>query len=68
MSEKTYEPYFIIVWVSPNVSIKRAEVPQGVAVKEFSYREDAYEKYEELIQRGAQRIALAKLVKKHVEG
>jgi len=58
MSEKTYEPHFIIVWTS-DVS---------VAVKEVPYKEDAYEKYNELIQKGVQRIALAKLIKKHMEG
>ena len=68
MSEKTYEPHFIIVWASTNVNIDKKGTAIGVAVKEFPYKEDAYEKYNELIQKGIQEIALAKLIKKHVEG
>jgi len=61
MSEKTYEPYFIIVWV------KKGELA-GVAVKEIPYREDAYDEYADLLEKGVPEIALAKLVKKHSEG
>ena len=57
MSAKTYEPYFIIVWASI-----------GVVVKEIPYKEDAFEEYENLLQKGVQDIALAKLVRRHSEG
>lgn len=57
MSQKQYAPHFIIIWS-----------PLGVAVKEIPYKEDAYEEYNELIQKGVQTIALAKLVRKHNEG
>lgn len=68
MSEKTYEPHFIIVWASTDVDINKKGTVVGVAVKEVSYKEDAYEEYNELIQKGVQKIALAKLIKKHGEG
>ena len=70
MSAKTYEPHFIIVWASVNVLYgdnKKGTV-EDIAVKEVPYKEDAYEEYHELIQKGVEKIALAKLVKKHVEG
>jgi hypothetical protein len=59
---KTYEPHVIIVWVRPEIGSEIA------AVKEIPYREDAYEKYNNLIEGGATKIALAKVVKKHGEG
>lgn len=65
---KTYEPHFIIVWASVDVTINRRESSETVAVKEIPYREDAYEEYSNLVQKGVQKIALVKLVKKHVEG
>lgn len=68
MSEKIYEPHFIIVWASVDVAIDKGGTKMEVAVKEFPYKEDAYEQYNELIQKGVQKIALAKLIKKHVEG
>jgi len=68
MSEKTYEPHFIIVWVSSDVKIDKKGAAVDVAVKEVPYKEDAYEEYNKLVQKGVQKIALAKLVKKHVEG
>jgi len=68
MSEKTYEPHFIIVWASSYVKIDKKGATVDVAVKEVPYKEDAYEEYNELVQKGVQKIALAKLVKKHVQG
>lgn len=57
MTEKTYEPYFVIVWTLA-----------GIIVREIPYKEDAYNKYEDLLQLGVKEIALAKLIKKHGEG
>lgn len=67
-AEKTYEPYFIIVWRSENVLINKKGEFVGVAVKEVPYREDACEEYNDLLQKGVQDMALAKLVKKHGDG
>lgn len=68
MSGKTYEPHLIIVWASSNVDIDKKGTAMGVAVKEVPYKEDAYEEYNELVQKGVEKVALAKLVKKHAEG
>jgi len=57
--EKTYEPHVIVVWASPT----------NVAVQEFPYKEDAEEKYNEILPlRGFQKVVLAKIVRKHGEG
>lgn len=58
MSEKTYEPHVIVVWTSDTT----------VAVKEYSYKEDAVEKYNELREAHVQKVVLAKVVRSHGEG
>lgn len=70
MCAKTYEPHFLIVWADMDTKIihNTTGADERVAVKEIPYREDAYEEYNNLIQKGVQKIALARLVKKHVEG
>ncbi|MFA5306641.1 MAG: hypothetical protein WC365_04270 [Candidatus Babeliales bacterium] len=58
MSEKTYEPHVIIVYATDKT----------MAVKEFSYKEDAYQKYNDILQVVGVKIVLAKVVKMHGEG
>ena len=55
---KEYAPHVIVVWTSPTT----------VAVKEYPYKEDAEEKYNEVVQTHAQRVVLAKIIKSHGEG
>lgn len=57
-TEKKYDPHVVVVW--PNSST--------VAVKEFSHKEEAEEKYEELVQKHAPKVVLAQVVKSHGEG
>lgn len=58
MTAKEYNPHIIVVWTSPST----------VAVKEYPYKEDAEEKYNELLQLGAVKVVLAKTIKSHGEG
>lgn len=55
---KEYNPHVIVVWTSDTT----------VAVKEYSYKEDAEEKYQELVALHVQKIVLAKVVRSHGEG
>jgi len=57
LSHKTYEPHIVVVWTSDT----------SVAVKEYSYKEDAEEKYNQVVQMHY-KVALAKVVKEHGEG
>jgi len=57
-SVKDYDPHVVVVWTSPTT----------VAVKEYPYREDAEEKYNEVVQAHAQKVVLAKIIKTHGEG
>lgn len=55
---KEYDPHVIVVWTSPN----------AVAVQEYPYKEDAEEKYNDVVQAHAQKVVLAKIIKSHGEG
>jgi len=57
-STKEYNPHVIIVWTSET----------AVAVKEYPYKEDAEEKYNEIVQLHPYKVVLAKVVKAHSEG
>ena len=64
---KEFNPHIVVIWLSDNKS---------VYVKDYSYKQDAEEKYGQLEQLLAeigarakiQKIALAKIVKTHGEG
>jgi len=55
---KEYNPHVIVVWTSS----------ETIAVQEYAYKEDAEEKYNELVQTHIQKIVLAKVIKSHGEG
>lgn len=55
---KEYNPHMVIVWTTA----------KEVAIKEFSYKEDAESKYNEIVQLNAEKVVLAKLVKSHGQG
>ena len=55
---KEYNPHIIAVWTSSTI----------VFVKEFPFKEDAEEKYRELLEVHTQKIVMAKVVKTHGEG
>jgi len=57
-STKMYEPMLVVVWTSPT----------AVAVKEYPFREDAEDKYNELLQAHVPKVVLAKIIKSHGEG
>lgn len=57
---KEYSPHIVVVW--------SRESNEVAAVKEFSYKEDAEEKYNDLVLLHAAKIVLAKLVRSHGEG
>lgn len=60
-TEKKYDPHVVIIWLTA----------KDVAVKEFSYKEDAQAKYDEIMATGArsfEQVALAKIVRVHGEG
>ena len=56
--EKEYNPHVVVVWTSATT----------VAVKEYSYKEDAEEKYHQLTEMHVQKVVLAKVVRSHGEG
>jgi len=71
--EKKYDPHVIVVWtpcLSGKMRNRKLEAVEDteVAVQEYSYKEDAEEKYELLIQAGAPKVVLAKVIKAHGEG
>lgn len=56
--EKTYAPHIIVVWTSDTT----------VGAQLFPYKEDAEDKYQELVRRRVPKVVLAKVVKAHGEG
>jgi hypothetical protein len=60
--QKQYAPHVVIVWIAtPGRQVT-------VAVQEYPYKEDAEEKYNEIVQLYAQKVVLAKVVRSHGEG
>ena len=55
---KEYNPHVVIVWTGST----------NVAVQEYPYKEDAEEKYNEIVQLHVRKVVLAKIVKSHGEG
>jgi hypothetical protein len=67
MVEKEYNPHVVVVWMSSLRGSGSFAAPfTTVAVKEYPFKEDAEEKYNELIH--ADKVVLAKVVKSHGEG
>lgn len=56
-AEKKYDPHVVVVWTSDTT----------IAAQEYSYKEDAEEKYEALTQSHFKAV-LAKVIKAHGEG
>jgi len=55
---KEFSPHVVIFWGNAN----------AITVREFSYKEDAEDLYEQLLQAHTQKAVLAKVVKAHGEG
>ena len=58
VKQKQYDPHVIVLWVSDTT----------FAVKEFPFKEDAEEKYNEVVQTRVLKVVLAKVIKMHGEG
>jgi hypothetical protein len=61
-TEKKYDPHLVVVWIHERSG------QETVAVKEFSYKEDAEAKYLECVDRQIPKAALAKIIRAHGEG
>lgn len=55
---KTYEPHIVIGWTAEG----------KVGFEEFSYKEDALEKYYTAVELRLRKVILAKVVRQHGEG
>jgi len=56
--EKEFNPHVVLLWGNA----------KAIAVREFSFKEDAESLYEDAVQAHAFKVVLAKVVKSHGEG